>query len=98
MPHPSLRTTVIGSYPFPSWLEFACRNLDQFGETDREELVEDAVLVAIHDQLVSLGIAHEWHVYSGDHSAQYWSAHVPDYLGYYAKTLCRIAAACPRQQ
>src|SRR5438309_6302837 len=51
MPHPSLRTTVIGSYPFPSWLEFACRNLDQFGETDREELIEDAVLVAIHDQL-----------------------------------------------
>ena len=53
---------------------------------------------AIHDQLVSLGIAHQWHVYSGDHSAQYWSAHVPDYLGYYAKTLCRTAAACPRQQ
>src|SRR5213082_1592206 len=51
MPHPSLRTTVIGSYPFPGWLEFACRNLDQFGETDREELIEDAVLVAIHDQL-----------------------------------------------
>src|SRR5438094_2225363 len=51
MPHPSLRTTVIGSYPFPGWLEFACRNLDQFGEADREELIEDAVLVAIHDQL-----------------------------------------------
>ena len=51
MPHPSLRTTVIGSYPLPDWLEFACRNLDQFGETDREELIEDAVLVAIHDQL-----------------------------------------------
>src|SRR6266480_736813 len=51
MPHPSLRTTVIGSYPFPGWLEFACRNPDQFGETDREELIEDAVLVAIHDQL-----------------------------------------------
>ena len=33
-----------------------------------------------------------------DSSAQYWSAHLPDYLGYYAKTLCRIAAACPRQQ
>src|SRR6266480_3078142 len=51
MPHPSLRTTVIGSYPFPGWLEFACQNLDKFGETDREELIEDAVTVAIHDQL-----------------------------------------------
>src|SRR5882762_12038725 len=51
MPHPSLRTTVIGSYPFPGWLEFACQNLDKFGETDREELIEDAVTIAIHDQL-----------------------------------------------
>ncbi|MEK7686606.1 MAG: methionine synthase [Verrucomicrobiota bacterium] len=46
-----LRTTVVGSYPFPGWLEFACRHLDQFGEADREELVEDAVIAAIHDQV-----------------------------------------------
>ena len=51
MPHPFLRTTVIGSYPFPGWLEFACQNLDKFGEADREELIEDAVTIAIHDQL-----------------------------------------------
>src|SRR5437867_6324107 len=48
--HP-LRTTVIGSYPFPGWLEFACQNLDKFGEADREELIDDAVIGAIHDQL-----------------------------------------------
>ena len=29
-----LRTTVIGSYPFPGWLEFASQNLDQFGFSD----------------------------------------------------------------
>src|SRR5437773_4944733 len=46
-----LRTTVIGSYPLPGWLEFACQNLDKFGESDREELIEDAVTIAIHDQL-----------------------------------------------
>jgi 5-methyltetrahydropteroyltriglutamate--homocysteine methyltransferase len=45
-----LRTTVIGSYPFPGWLEFACRHLDEFGEADRTELQDDAVLVAVHDQ------------------------------------------------
>lgn len=45
-----LRTTVIGSYPFPGWLEFACQHLDQFGEADRAELQEDAVIAAIHDQ------------------------------------------------
>src|SRR2546428_1821262 len=48
---PHLRTTVIGSYPFPGWLEFACQNLDKFGEADREELIDDAVIGAIHDQL-----------------------------------------------
>src|SRR6185436_5900791 len=48
-----LRTTVIGSYPLPGWLEFACAHLDQFGVTDRAELQDDAVSVAIHDQLAA---------------------------------------------
>jgi 5-methyltetrahydropteroyltriglutamate--homocysteine methyltransferase len=46
-----LRTTVIGSYPFPGWLEFSCQHLDQFGAADRAELQDDAVIAAIHDQL-----------------------------------------------
>ena len=46
-----LRTTVIGSYPFPAWLEFACEHLDRFGDTDRAELVDDAVAIAVRDQL-----------------------------------------------
>jgi 5-methyltetrahydropteroyltriglutamate--homocysteine methyltransferase len=50
-----IRTTVIGSYPFPGWLEFSVKNLHAFGNADREELVEDAVIAAIHDQ-VSAGL------------------------------------------
>lgn len=46
-----LRTTVIGSYPFPGWLEFACRHLDQFGKDDLEETLDDAVAVAVKDQV-----------------------------------------------
>src|SRR5712671_7223544 len=46
-----LRTTVIGSYPFPGWLEFACQHLDQFGEADRVEMIDDAVSIAVRDQL-----------------------------------------------
>ena len=46
-----LRTTVIGSYPFPGWLEFACQHLDEFGTADSSELIDDAVTIAIHDQL-----------------------------------------------
>lgn len=45
-----LRTTVIGSYPFPSWLEFASQHLDAFGSAEIDEMVEDAVNVAINDQ------------------------------------------------
>lgn len=48
-----LRTTVIGSYPFPGWLEFASEHLDQFGADDRAELQEDAVIAAIHDQVAA---------------------------------------------
>ncbi len=46
-----LRTTVIGSYPFPAWLEFASAHLDQFGSDDIAELIDDAVVAAVHDQL-----------------------------------------------
>jgi 5-methyltetrahydropteroyltriglutamate--homocysteine methyltransferase len=48
-----LRTTVIGSYPFPGWLEFSCQHLDQFGQSDRAELQDDAVIIALHDQLAA---------------------------------------------
>lgn len=50
MDKPPLRTTVIGSYPLPGWLEFASAHLDQFGAADLAELQEDAVIAAIHDQ------------------------------------------------
>ena len=46
-----LRTTVIGSYPFPSWLEYASQHLDAFGSAEIEEMVEDAVIAAVHDQV-----------------------------------------------
>jgi 5-methyltetrahydropteroyltriglutamate--homocysteine methyltransferase len=48
-----LRTTVIGSYPFPSWLEFASLHLDQFGPDEIAEMQEDAVIAAIHDQVTA---------------------------------------------
>ena len=50
--HP-LRTSVIGSYPFPSWLEFASQNLSQFGPADLEEIKDDATTIAIADQLAA---------------------------------------------
>lgn len=48
-----IRTTVIGSYPFPGWLLFASENLDQFGASDIDEMIEDAVVAAVHDQVTA---------------------------------------------
>jgi 5-methyltetrahydropteroyltriglutamate--homocysteine methyltransferase len=48
-----IRTTVIGSYPLPAWLEHAAANLDVFGPDDVAELQEDAVIAAVHDQVAA---------------------------------------------
>ncbi len=48
-----LRTSVIGSYPFPGWLELASQNLERFGPDDLAELQDDAVIAALHDQLAA---------------------------------------------
>ena len=48
-----LRTSVIGSYPFPGWLEFASQHLGQFGSADRAEAQDDAVIAALHDQIAA---------------------------------------------
>ena len=49
----AIRTTVVGSYPFPGWLEFATKNLHQFGPADINEMIEDAVIATIHDQVTA---------------------------------------------
>lgn len=48
-----LRTTVIGSYPFPSWLIFASEHIEQFGPADIMEMQEDAVSIAVKDQIAA---------------------------------------------
>jgi 5-methyltetrahydropteroyltriglutamate--homocysteine methyltransferase len=51
MPHQPIQTTVIGSYPFPGWLELASEQLERFGPDDISELQRDATTVAIADQV-----------------------------------------------
>ena len=48
-----LRTTVIGSYPLPGWLEYMSAHLEEFGADDIREAQEDAVTVAVHDQVAA---------------------------------------------
>ena len=62
-----IRTIVIGSYPFPGWLDFASQNLDKFGAADIEEMVEDAVFAAIHDQVnAGLDVITDCYAYKED--------------------------------
>ena len=51
MPHEPIRTTVVGSYPFPGWLELLAEHGDEAGPDDREEAIRDAVTAAIADQV-----------------------------------------------
>lgn len=50
------------------------------GEDDREL----ASVRQIEAQLTELNLPHEWHLYSGSHTEAYWSAHVEEYLLWYA--------------
>ncbi len=53
MPHEPVLTTVVGSYPFPGWLEVCVRHAAELGPDDLAEATEDAVAAAIHDQLAA---------------------------------------------
>ena len=50
---PPLRTTVIGSYPFPGWLEYAAAHLDAFAHGVEVELrPEERVVDRLRDVVV----------------------------------------------
>jgi enterochelin esterase-like enzyme len=39
----------------------------------------------VESQLNEFGLSHEWHLYGGAHTEDYWSAHVEEYIAWYAK-------------
>ncbi len=51
MPHDPILTTVMGSHPFPGWLEHAAAHLDAFGPADIAEMQDDAAMAAIGDMV-----------------------------------------------
>ena len=53
MPERPLRTTIIGSYPFPAWLELVSSRLDDLGGDDLSEALDDAVGAAVRDQVAA---------------------------------------------
>jgi len=53
VPHEPILTTVVGSYPFPGWLEACAAAPERFGPDDVAEMQDDAVTAAVMDQVRS---------------------------------------------
>jgi enterochelin esterase-like enzyme len=50
------------------------------GDDDPELLMAQQVEAQLND----FGLSHEWHLYNGAHTEEYWSAHVEEYMRWYA--------------
>jgi enterochelin esterase-like enzyme len=46
---------------------------------------ELSMAVNIESKFNEYGLIHEWHLYSGGHTEDYWSAHVEEYIRWYAE-------------
>ena len=46
---------------------------------------EGAMARQVELQFNEVGLTHEWHLYSGAHTEEYWSAHVEEYIQWYAE-------------
>lgn len=53
------------------------------GERDQQAIMDSAIW--FQGLLSERNIAHEWHLFAGDHSEAYWSSHVEMYLRWYAE-------------
>lgn len=51
------------------------------GENDPEVEMSTQVEAEFND----VGLAHEWHLYNGGHTEDYWSSHVGEYIQWYAE-------------
>ena len=45
---------------------------------------ELAMALNVEAAFTESGIAHEWHLYSGAHTEEYWHAHIGEYISWYA--------------
>ncbi|HSJ86552.1 MAG TPA: alpha/beta hydrolase-fold protein [Anaerolineales bacterium] len=51
------------------------------GDKDQELIMAQRVESIFNDS----GVTHEWHLYSGAHTEEYWGAHVEEYIRWYAE-------------
>jgi hypothetical protein len=51
------------------------------GDNDQELVMAGLIEAQFNESKLS----HEWHLYSGAHTEEYWSAHVDEYIRWYAE-------------
>jgi hypothetical protein len=51
------------------------------GDKDQELIMA----LQIESQFNDFDITHEWHLYRGAHTEEYWGAHVEEYIRWYAE-------------
>jgi S-formylglutathione hydrolase FrmB len=61
---------------------FNCGDEDEFGFEKGAK--------ALHQQLLSEGIKHEFHLYSGNHSAAYFLAHLDEVLKFHSRAFATV--------
>jgi enterochelin esterase-like enzyme len=82
----SLAVLQKDSTKIPSWVEGIPTDehptlFMDIGDNDQELMMARKV----EAMFTEYNLSHEWHLYSGDHTEKYWSAHVDEYMRWYAE-------------
>lgn len=76
--HDDLASTLVGASSVPP-LRFDCGTSDPLVGVNRR----------LHETLVTAGVDHGYEEFPGDHDWEYWHAHLPDTLRFFASVLAR---------
>ncbi len=68
---------LVGAVPSAAWPRLWLDAGDRDGDLGK--------IRAFEGLLTDYEVAHEWHLYTGDHTENYWHAHVVEYLQWYAQ-------------
>jgi enterochelin esterase-like enzyme len=73
----------------PIWLARNAPDIERlqiWADIGIDDIYLDNVTV-LHQTLLRRGVAHQWRLFGGEHEADYWLEHVPDYLRFYSSAL-----------
>jgi enterochelin esterase-like enzyme len=78
---------LMAAVPSDAWPRFWLDGGDRDGELGNIRRFES--------ELTAFEVPHEWHLYAGDHTENYWGAHIREYLLWYTQQFAATASATP---